>query len=285
MRSWPLDRAVDITGKPWPIIPKKAWYIFQQERMDLRLGSPRIGSFLKTGRTFNTGRGFNPENTYRRDSMAARDFGKLIAWDPVEQEEVWSVRHNSSWNAGVLTTDELVFQGNAEGDFSAYDASTGEKLWSENLHTGIIAPPITYQIDGTQYVSILAGWGGFLVYSTNLQNKSIPVCSTSFALDAKANFPEFPKAPEKEIVSLDFTASDEEIAQGAKLYEIYCRRCHGGGVIPDLTYSSPEIFNVFQQIVGDGIYAGLGMPKFGDRLSEEQIQNIKYYILSEAKSK
>ena len=107
----------------------------------------------------------------------------------------------------------------------------------------------------------------------------------TFALDAKGNFPEFPKALEKEIISMDFTASEEEIAQGGKLYEIYCRRCHGGGVIPDLTYSSPEIFNMFQQIVGEGVLSGLGMPQFGDRLSEEEIQNIQSYILSEAKSK
>ena len=144
-------------------------------------GQPKDWEFFKDGRTFNTGRGFNPENTYRRDSMAARDFGKLIAWDPVEQKEVWSVRHNSSWNAGVLTTDELVFQGNAEGDFSAYDASTGKKLWSENLQTGIIAPPITYQIDGKQYVSILAGWGGFFglvlqIYRTNQSRDALHIC-------------------------------------------------------------------------------------------------------------
>jgi outer membrane protein assembly factor BamB len=76
-----------------------------------------------------------------------------------------------SWNAGVLTTDDLVFQGNAEGDFCAYDAETGEKLWSFPLETGIIASPITYEVDGVQYVSILVGWGGVRylgkIYGTN----------------------------------------------------------------------------------------------------------------------
>lgn len=249
-------------------------------------GQPVDWEFIKDGRTFNTGRGFNPENEYRRDSMAARDFGKLIAWNPVQQKEVWSVWQKSSWNAGVLTTDDLVFQGNAEGEFSAFDASTGDKLWSVNLKTGIIAPPITFQIDGKQYVSILAGWGGFFGLFYKFTEQINPGTLYTFALGGNKSLPEFPKVPEKAIIDLDFSASEEEVAQGGKLFSQYCRRCHGGGgIIPDLTYSTPEIFNAFQQIVGDGILVGLGMPKFGDRFSEEDIQNIKHYILSVAKSK
>ena len=248
-------------------------------------GQPKDWEFIEDGRTFNTGRDFNPENEYRRDSLAARDFGKLIAWNPVKQKEEWSVWQKSSWNAGVLTTDDLLFQGNAEGEFSAYDASTGDKLWSVNLETGIIAPPITYQVDGKQYVSILVGWGGFFGLFSKFTEQVNPGRLYTFALGGKEKLPDFPKQPKKELVNLEFDASDEEINQGGHLYGVYCRRCHGGGVIPDLTYSAPEIFNSFQQIVGEGIFIGLGMPKFGDRLSEEEIQNIKYYILSEAKSK
>lgn len=248
-------------------------------------GQPKDWEFIADGRTFNTGRGFNPENEYRRDSLAARDFGKLIAWNPVEQKEEWSVWQKSSWNAGVLTTDELLFQGNAEGDFSAYDSGTGDKLWSVNLKTGIIAPPITYQVDGKQYVSILVGWGGFFGLFSKFTEQINPGRLYTFALGGKASPPDFPKQPKKELVNLEFDASEEEISKGGHLYGIYCRRCHGGGVIPDLTYSAPEVFNSFQEVVGDGIFTELGMPKFGDRLSEEEIQNIKYYILSEAKSK
>ena len=248
-------------------------------------GQPKDWEFFEDGKTFNTGRGFNPENEYRRDSMAARDFGKLIAWDPVEQKEEWSVWQKSSWNAGVLTTDDLLFQGNAEGEFSAYDAGTGERLWSVNLKTGIVAPPITYKVDGKQYVSILVGWGGFFGLFSKFTEQINPGRLYTFALGGKEIPPDFPNQPKKELVNLEFEASDEEINQGRHLYEVYCERCHGGGVIPDLTYSLPEIFSSFQQIVGEGIFISAGMPKFGDRLSEEEIQNIKYHILSEAKAK
>ncbi len=248
-------------------------------------GQPQDWQFIDDARTFNTGRRFNPALDYRQDSLAARDFGKLIAWDPVAQKEIWSVWQKSSWNAGVLTTDELVFQGNAEGYFSAYDADTGEKLWSINLKTGIIAPPITYEVDGRQYVSILVGWGGFFGLFNKFTEQINPGTLYTFALGGSEKLPDFPKQPKKELVNLDFEASDADIAEGRKLFEVYCERCHGGGVIPDLTYSSEEVFHSFQLIVGNGAYAALGMPGFGDRLSELEIQNIKRYILSEARSK
>jgi quinohemoprotein ethanol dehydrogenase len=88
------------------------------------------------------------------------DYGKLLAWDPIEQKEVWSVRQVSNWNGGVLSTRDLVFQGDAKGIFKAFDAGSGKKLWSYDLGTGIMAAPNTYMVDGVQYVSIAVGWGG-----------------------------------------------------------------------------------------------------------------------------
>ncbi len=88
------------------------------------------------------------------------DYGKLLAWDPIEQKEVWSVRQVSNWNGGVLSTRDLVFQGDAKGIFRAFDAGSGKKLWSYDLGTGIMAAPNTYMVDGVQYVSIAVGWGG-----------------------------------------------------------------------------------------------------------------------------
>jgi quinohemoprotein ethanol dehydrogenase len=88
------------------------------------------------------------------------DYGKLLAWDPVEQKEVWSVRQVSNWNGGVLSTRDLVFQGDAKGIFKAFDAGSGKNLWSYDLGTGIMAAPNTYMVDGVQYVSIAVGWGG-----------------------------------------------------------------------------------------------------------------------------
>ena len=61
------------------------------------------------------GIGYDPDKPVYKDSLADKNFGALIAWDPINQKEAWSVKHATTWNAGVLTTDDLVFQGTAEG--------------------------------------------------------------------------------------------------------------------------------------------------------------------------
>ena len=92
--------------------------------------------------------------------MLASIRGHLLAWDPIAQRKVWDVEHPSGWNGGVLSTaGGLVFQGDATGYFSAYEAGTGVKLWSYPVRQGIVAPPITYSVDGEQYVALLSGAG------------------------------------------------------------------------------------------------------------------------------
>src|SRR6185503_14816405 len=87
--------------------------------------------------------------------------GFLLAWDPVNQKERWRVPYTNFWNGGTLTTaGNLVFQGTADGRLVAYSADKGEKLWEFSVRTGVIASPVTYELDGVQYVSIMAGWGG-----------------------------------------------------------------------------------------------------------------------------
>jgi glucose dehydrogenase len=76
--------------------------------------------------------------------------GRLIAWDPVARKPRWTAEYGAYWNGGTLATaGNLVFQGTAAGDFIAYNATTGEKLWSSWATTGIVAPPITYSVDGS----------------------------------------------------------------------------------------------------------------------------------------
>ncbi|MED5355344.1 MAG: PQQ-dependent dehydrogenase, methanol/ethanol family, partial [Pseudomonadota bacterium] len=88
------------------------------------------------------------------------DGGSLVAWDPVAGEPAWMVPFPQAFNGGTLSTDGgLVFQGNKRGEFVAYDAATGERVWAQRLVGDAAAAPMTYELDGEQYVSVLSGWG------------------------------------------------------------------------------------------------------------------------------
>ena len=84
--------------------------------------------------------------------------GELVAWDPVNQKKVWSIKEDLPFNGGTLTTGGgLVFAGNLHGDFRAIDAKSGNILWKRNLGSGIGAGPVTYMVDGKQYVAVVVG--------------------------------------------------------------------------------------------------------------------------------
>jgi glucose dehydrogenase len=81
-----------------------------------------------------------------------------VAWDPVANKKVWSIKEDLPFNGGTLTTGgDLVFSGNLHGDFRAIDAKTGNILWKKNLGSGIGAGPVTYMVDGKQYVAVVVG--------------------------------------------------------------------------------------------------------------------------------
>src|SRR6185503_18661626 len=87
--------------------------------------------------------------------------GRLIAWDPVAQKEVWRVERAGPANGGALSTaGGLVFQGTGMGAFTALDAATGAQLWSTDVQTGVMAAPVSYEIGDKQYVAIMVGSGG-----------------------------------------------------------------------------------------------------------------------------
>ncbi len=87
--------------------------------------------------------------------------GSLKAIDPKDGSVKWNLKNGAPLWAGVMTTaGGLVFTGNPEGNFMAIDDTTGEVLWKFQLGTGIVGQPITYEVDGEQYVAVVAGWGG-----------------------------------------------------------------------------------------------------------------------------
>ena len=93
--------------------------------------------------------------------LPGKAYGKVMAIQPNTGEVVWEVKTRSPIGGGMLSTaGGLVFTGDAEGSFAAYDATTGRVLWSYQTGSGIRAEPITYRLDGKQYIAGPSGMGG-----------------------------------------------------------------------------------------------------------------------------
>ncbi|MEP3050990.1 MAG: PQQ-dependent dehydrogenase, methanol/ethanol family [Erythrobacter sp.] len=233
-----------------------------------------------------------PEDPEIRAQIRASTQSKLIAWDPVKQEEVWSVPMATPWNGGTLSTaGELVFHGNGEGYFSAYSAQTGEKLWEQNVSTGIVAPPITYAIDGKQYISVATGWGGIMTLNMGeLLSKGAPPTVNrivTFALDGTAQLP-MPDKPSLVLNPPPHEASEQTIAAGRLAYNKNCWMCHGdtgvnNGGVPNLRYSGTiSDPNVFAAFVLGGIAEERGMPNFTDYMTETEVEQVRVYMIKRA---
>jgi len=219
--------------------------------------------------------------------------GMLIAWDPVSQSEKWSVPHDVAFNGGVLATaGDLVFQGDANGLFSAYNAQTGERLWSADTGSAISAAPVSYTLAGQQRVLIPVGAGSgiqFAYPSFTAGRKTLGKTRLmSFSLEGKAALPDTtwvaPVLPELPPQS----ASAETIARGHELFETRgCNGCHGkgavarvGGTVPDLRYANKDTYQQWVGIVIGGARSPRGMPAF--EMSVEDAEAIRAWVLSQA---
>ncbi len=215
----------------------------------------------------------------------------LLAWDPVAQREVWRVRHRTANNGGVLATGgNLVFQGSADGRFVAYRASDGKTLWEAPAGTGVIAAPISYELDGVQYVAVAAGWGGSFALTGGPAALAAGVSGggrvLSYALGRSAPPP--PRALPPPLAGQPparVAASPAEIERGRQLYHEHCMGCHGpqaiaGGSIRDLRDASAETLASFAAIVLGGAREALGMPGFADRLTRDETAAIERYLRS-----
>ncbi|MYD44726.1 MAG: PQQ-dependent dehydrogenase, methanol/ethanol family [Gammaproteobacteria bacterium] len=216
--------------------------------------------------------------------------GHLAAWDPVAQKEVWRVEHGSAWNGGLLSTaGNLVFQGRADGTFRAYTADTGSLVWETPVYTGIIAAPVTYEVDGEQYVAIVAGWGGAFGTTSGaprhkgnvLQEGRIVV----YKLGGRTELPE----PDVTHVNIpappEVAAAPEQLLLGNQKYNQYCSVCHGpnvnsGSQIPDLKYLGEAGHARWEAIVLGGAYSSVGMPSFAAMLSAEESQAVQAYVVA-----
>ena len=222
--------------------------------------------------------------------------GTLQAWDPVRQQQIWEIPAEGAWDAGTLTTaSNLVFQGKANGHLRAFNALTGEQLWDENLGLGISAPPITYSVNGRQYLAILVGWGGAMsalggqemadygwAYGDHTRRL------LAFSLDGTRTVPVSapPRVPTP-LATSDFIVDGATAESGELDYESICSFCHGGaaiaaGMAPDLRASGVILSaDTFEQVVRGGALASRGMPPFSD-FSDAELNQMRHYIRQQA---
>ncbi|EIT71140.1 PQQ-dependent dehydrogenase, methanol/ethanol family [Hydrocarboniphaga effusa] len=217
--------------------------------------------------------------------------GSLLAWDPIKQEKVWEKPYVTIFNGGTLSTaGNLVFEGSADGRVIAYRATDGEKLWESPAQSGVMAAPVTYEVNGEQYVTFMVGWGGaFATFAGHASLKAgvRPWAQVlTFKLGGKAelapaNYPELlpPQPPESK-------ATAEQVAHGKDLFNGHCSQCHGinavsGGIVPDLRRLSSEKHAMFPGIVA-GAFAAKGMPSFAGIFTPEEVEDLHAYLIKRA---
>lgn len=222
--------------------------------------------------------------------------GTLQAWDPVHRKLAWEVPLEGFWNAGTMTTaGNLLFQGRADGNFVAYNARTGAELWRVHLGSGISAPPITYSVNGRQYVALLVGWGGSVPalgggaaygWSYGTHKRRL----IAFSLDGSVALPPSPPPTVvTPIAAAEFGVDAALASQGGADFAGTCGVCHGGGSIsggaaPDLRASGVVLSATgFADVVRGGSRAASGMPMYKD-LTDAQLLALRHYIRSRAEA-
>ncbi len=219
--------------------------------------------------------------------------GRLIAWDPVKQEVRWTVDYPKPFNGGLLVTEtNLLFQGDTMGTFHAYDASNGKELWSLNLKSGIQSPPVTYEIDGEQYVAVTTGWGGSwaLTWGIAWDKAVAPDVGRVFVfkLGGKGKVPDQMQSGVEATPKAAAFGSPQQIAAGFQHYSDNCMVCHGplvisAGVTPDLRWSGVTADReTWKAVVIDGILSGNGMVSFKKQLTPDEAEELRAYVLDQA---
>jgi quinohemoprotein ethanol dehydrogenase len=225
-----------------------------------------------------------------KNDTASRGF--LRAWSVKEHRVVWEAQSATSWDGGVMATASgIVFQGDANGYLNAYAADSGMKLAAINLGSSMMAAPMTYRVNGTQYVAIIAGYGGGAVitgspfdpasaadrYGNDGRVIALKLDGPTPPVPPAYQAPAWPELPAR-------PADAAQVAAGELLYNRYCSRCHvfGHSILPDLRRMSPATHGLFDSIVLEGAYAPKGMGRFNDVLTPADADAIHAYIIEQA---
>ena len=270
------------------------------------------GSKVKYIEGFFTVQGIIPDDTYNaadaqrlygpvpgRQAIAAMRHVKPVrelirAWDPVAQKVVWE--HETSagirgYDGGVMSTGgNLVFQGRGSGELWVYAADTGAVLKILKTGSHIMAAPMTYAVNGEQYVAVQVGYGG-----SSITVGPIPPSSAALKYQNSNRIIAFklgggavPTPPRREEPPLlappKQTASQAQIDAGEIKFIEQCSRCHqlGPSSTPDLRRLNDGLHVAFKDIVMRGLLAPAGMERFDDLLSEKDADDVHAYLIEQS---
>jgi len=221
---------------------------------------------------------------------ATREY--LIAWDPVQQQERWRLPLGRAELAGggVLTTaGNLVVQGTSAGKLMVYRADTGDVVREIDVGTGIMAAPVSYEIDGEQYIAVLAGFGGAMAPLYPAESAAYRHQNYGRLLAFKLGGAQTPLPPPRESAPIPappaLPATPAMAQRGAGLFFTYCVLCHGGqgnarlSAYPDLFRMNAETHAAFEDIVHGGVLKANGMASFADVLTTDDVAAIHAFLV------
>ena len=228
--------------------------------------------------------------------------GFLRAWDPVANRVVWQIETsdqwvnqvNAMWNGGgVLTTaGGLVFQGRSTGYLHVHRADNGEQLAAIDVGTGIMAAPMTYELDGVQYVSVMAGYGGGLGFSYPEGTAAYRYGNAGRIVTFKLGGGPVPRPQEmlqtREIPRppLQRFGTAAVLDRGRALFTRNCVICHKNGpragAVPDLRHMSAQTHAQFNDIVLKGVRSAKGMGSFAGILDTQDVKDIHAALVDDS---
>ena len=224
-----------------------------------------------------------------RAVMDALVYGELVAWDPIKNERAWTVRHPKPSNGGTLSTaGNLVFQGTWDGVFTAYDAANGDQLWQYQSDSAILAGPITYELDGDQYVAVAQGSGGVVMLTIGDEVRKNTVNQNRLLVFKRGKSEKGFLPIDDSVVQIQplyghSDTDDATIKNGEYLYHTNCASCHGidatsNYVVPDLRYMTEKTHEDFATIVLGGSLTHKGMIGFYETLNLDDVNMIHEYL-------
>lgn len=212
------------------------------------------------------------------------------AFDPISGRIVWDVPTSDWWDRSgeLATAGGIVFTGSVIGHFYVRDALTGKTLKDIDVGSAIMAAPMTYSIDGTQYIAVMAAWGGggwnfphptSAAYQRGNEGRIIAFKLDGGAVPIPPMLPPIQPIPQPPAQ----TAPPDQVKKGGDLFNAHCSSCHlnaPGTGAPDLTRMIPETHDAFKQIVLGGILQNAGMPPWDDVLTPADADAIHAYLIS-----